>query len=251
MILNTKGIIIREYVVGESDKFITLFTKEMGKIQVSAPRAKKYDRGLASGTQLFVYGEFTLGSYKDTYKLLGVEIIKMFHSIREDLLCLSYATYIAEFLAEVTYEGMAQSELMHLTLITLNTLSKKPETMHLIRRVFEFKAMALLGFLPELNHCMNCHKEIGHEATGEYFFDIEEGGLVCKKCVSNKTYIPLDYTLLYTLHYILYTPIKAIFNFTLDEKTLKRLEMLCDRYVAYYIDKKFKTIEFIRSIESM
>ena len=78
MIIKTKALVVKEYIVGESDKYVTLFTKEYGKIQALAPKAKKADKGFASATQLFVYGDFILTSFKDTYRMVSAEIILVF-----------------------------------------------------------------------------------------------------------------------------------------------------------------------------
>lgn len=249
MIVNVTGLIIKEYVIGESDKYITLFTKELGKIQVGAPRAKKYEKGLASGTQLFVYGNFVVASYKDTYKLLSVEMIHMFHHLREDLLTLSYATYLVEFISEVAEEGSGNEKLLSLLLRTLHTLGPE-KNLNLIRRVFEFRALCILGFMPELYRCTGCG-EVLEDEMSPWPFVVSEGGLVCPRCGK----LPFSYNLLpttlYTLKYIAFAPIKDVYRFSLEKPFLKQLSDICDFCLGYYIDKKFKTLDFIESIEKV
>ncbi|MEG0501131.1 MAG: DNA repair protein RecO [Cellulosilyticaceae bacterium] len=251
MIINAKGIIIKEYVVGEGDKYITLFTHELGKIQVGAPKATKNDKGFASGTQLFVYGQFVLSAYKETYKLISVDIISMFHNIREDLLRLSYAAYIVEFLREVTREGVINEELLKLTLRTLHKLSQGKIYPKLIRRIFELRALKTIGLMPSVEHCTSCSKEMIEIPLPRYNFVVAEGGIICDDCLGNEYLISIGYTTLYTIRYILYIPLEHLFQFHLDEAALEQLERVNDSYINYYIDKSFKTIEFIKSIERM
>lgn len=249
MIITTKALVIKEYTVGESDKYITLFTKDMGKIQVGAPRAKKYDRGLASGTQLFVYGEFTISSTKNTYRLLNVEIIDMFHKIREDLMVLSCASYIAEFLSEVVEEQDHNEKLFILATRTFYVLSKGQMPQELIRRIFEFRAMALLGFMPELWNCTNCSVMLSEKKLVAYHFSPSEGGIICDKCLGGHTdIIYISYSTLYTLQYILVAPLEDLFKFRVDKMITKQIGLVCDRYIEFYIDKRFKTLEFIKTI---
>lgn len=249
MILNVTGLIIKEYVIGESDKYITLFTKELGKIQVGAPRAKKYDKGLASGTQLFVYGQFVVTSYKDTYKLISVEILHMFHHLREDLMTLSYATYFVEFVSEVAEEGLGNEQLLALTLRGLYAL--KPEKpLGLMRRIFEFRALCILGFMPELYRCVACGKVLENEVK-PWPFIVSEGGMLCPQCGNMPFAYHMEATTLYTLKYIAYVPIKDVYKFVLDDHIFKQLGELCDLWITYYIDKKFKTLDFIQSIENV
>lgn len=251
MIINVKGIIIKEYVIGEGDKFITLFTHELGKIQVGAPKAQKYEKGFASGTQLFVYAQFVLSGYKDTYKLISVDIISMFHNIREDLIGLSYGAYITEFLMEVTQPGVINEELLALTLRTLHNLSKGKLSSRLIRRIFELRALKTIGLMPNTEHCISCGKQMVEPPLPRYNFVVSEGGIVCDNCLGNYYLIPINYTILYTIRYILYSPIEDLFKFILNEEVLLQLEKINDQYINYYIDKSFKTIEFIKSIEGM
>ena len=249
MIITTKALVIKEYTVGESDKYITLFTKDMGKIQVGAPLAKKYNRGLASGTQLFVYGEFMISSSKNTYRLLNVEIIEMFHKIREDLMTLSYAAYIAEFLSQVVSEQDSNERLFKLSATTLQVLSKGQMSLELVRRIFEFRAMALLGFMPELWNCTACGDKIADKKLENYYFIPGEGGLVCNSClIKQSEVITISYSTLYTLQYILVVPLEKLFKFKVDKIITRQIGLVCDHYIDYYIDKRFKTLEFIKTI---
>ena len=252
MIIKTKALVVKEYILGESDKYITLFTKDLGKIQAIAPKAKKADKGLASSTQLFVYGEFMLTSYGHTYRLMSVEVLSMFHDLRNDLNTLSYGSYILEFLAEVTQEGLAQEALLGPALITLQALIIKPLELQLLRRGFELRALCLLGFAPELYRCVGCGEEFEENANASYSFLYEAGGIVCTECIDDETKVcSIGYSTLYTMRYIASAPFKQLFQFSVRPAILGELEKVCNLYVSYYIDKRFKTLEFINQIESL
>ncbi|MBE6022274.1 MAG: DNA repair protein RecO [Cellulosilyticum sp.] len=250
MIIKTKALVVKEYIVGESDKYVTLFTKEYGKIQALAPKAKKADRGFASATQLFVYGDFILTSFKDTYRMVNAEIIEMFHGIRNDLERLSYASYIMEFLQHVSQPMLAQPELLRLTLVTLQALSRENANYHLIRRIYELRALGELGFAPQLLACIECGELLKEEEDETYFFSVETGGLVCKSCKYGMgDLMSISYSTRYTMQYILSAPMKQLYHFTVTKLIQKQLDQIGEYYVPYYIDKSFKTLEFIRGIE--
>lgn len=252
MIIKTKAIVIKEYIVGESDKYVTLFTKDYGKIQALAPKAKKADRGFASATQLFVYGDFILTSYKDTYRMVNAEMIEMFHGIREDLERLSYASYMMEFIQYVTEPMLSQPELLRLCIVTLQALSRKTVNCHLVRRIFELRALKELGFGVQLLACLDCGEVIPEEQEATYFFSPEAGGLVCNHC---KTYykdlIEISFSTRYTLAYIMNANCKVLYQFTITEVILKQLDKVCEKYMPYYIDKTFKTLDFIERIQAI
>lgn len=252
MLIRTKALVVKEYIVGESDKYITLFTKEYGKIQVLAPKAKKVDRGFASATQLFVYGEFILTSFKDTYRLVNVDIIEMFHNIRNRLESLSYASYIMEFLQYVTEPMLAQPELLRLTLKTLKALTYEEASYSLIRRIYELRALAELGFMPQLASCTECGEVLKEGETSKYYFSAEAGGLVCESCKSYyKDTVMISYSTRYTLQYILSSSINKLYHFRVTHEIQEELNQVCNYYVPFYVDKIFKTVEFIDRIEAM
>lgn len=252
MIIKTKALVIKEYIVGESDKYITLFTKDYGKIQALAPKAKKTDKGFASATQLFVYGDFILASFKDTYRLVNVDIIEMFHSIRENLETLSYASYAMEFLQYVTEPMLAQPELLKLTLQTLKALTYEGISYKLIRRIYELRALGELGFSLQLGVCTGCGEILEEKEDQTYYVSAESGGLVCKSCTPYyKDLVNISYSTRFTIYYILSSPMNKLYHFTVTNDIQKELNQVCSYYVPFYVDKTFKTLEFIERIEAM
>ena len=254
MIIKTKALVVKESIVGESDKYITLFTKDLGKIQAIAPKSKKYENSLASGTQLFVYGEFMLMAYKDTYRLMNVEIINMFHELRNDLTVLSYASYILEFVAEVAQveqEGPDNEPLLGLTLMTLRSFVKNKHPVKLIRCVFELRALSILGFMPELEQCVECSSFLRENQKNTYIFVYESGGLVCERCIPyDQKSSDISFSTLYTMKHIIRTPIKQLFSFQVNTTILDELEAVCNLYSHFHIEKSFKTLDFIKQIDN-
>ncbi len=252
MIINTTGLIIKEYIVGESDKYITLFTKDLGKIQVIAHRAKKSDRGLASATLLFTYGSFMISVYKETYKLISAEVLSTFYAISQNLEALTYAAYIGEFIDGVTEEGLSSKDVLEISVMTLSALEKKVIPFKLIRRIFEMKILSVLGFMPQMYKCTNCNEIIEDDSKETYFFVVNSGGLVCKTCTENyDEHLSISYNTLYTLRYIIDVPIKKLFSFKINDKIQQELDILCNHYIGYYLDKKFKTLDFIEKIDGL
>lgn len=247
-IIKTKGIVIKEYTVGESDKFISIFTKSNGKIMITAPRAKSYNRGLASGTQLFVYGEFVLQEYKDNYKLLQVEVIEAFHPLREDLERLSYSAYILEFIDVTMVENMSAPEVLRLMVRTFQAMCRNIINPKLIRHIFELKHMSISGYMPNLMECNECG--ILLEQCTTLYFDSIEGSVSCYDCAKPSPYCNLICAdTLYTMRYIISVPVDDVFKFTVSDKVLYEISKVMSTYTVYHIDKKFKTLEFINQIE--
>ena len=176
----------------------------------------------------------------------------MFHSIRNGLESLSYASYVVEFVQYVTEPMLAQPDLLKLTLKTLQALSAKEANYPLIRSIYELRALAELGYRPQLISCLECGERLEESETNSYYFSAEAGGLVCKSCKAYyKNVVTLSYSTCYTLQYILSSPMAHLYRFNVTQDILKELSQVCYYYVPFYVDKSFKTLEFIKSIESI
>lgn len=247
-VITTKGIVIKEYTVGESDKFISIFTKSNGKLMVNAPYAKKHNRGFASGTQLFVYAQFVLQEYKGNHKLLQVEIIEAFHPLRNDLFKLSYSAYILELIDGTMEEYLYAPDTLRLVVRTLQAMCKdiiKPE---LIRHIFELKHMCMIGFMPNLFQCNECGISSDQDTT--LYFDIAQGGLMCKDCSRpNPHRYGISQGALQAMQYIVSVHIDELFMFTVSDQALSELNKILSAYITYYVDKKFKTLKFLEDIQ--
>ena len=55
-----KGLVIREQTIGESDRLVTLFTREYGIIKAFASGAKNIKSKKAAATSLLTYSSFTI-----------------------------------------------------------------------------------------------------------------------------------------------------------------------------------------------
>ncbi len=247
-IIKTKGIVMKEYTIGESDKFIGIFTKSNGKLMVNAPYAKKHNRGLSSKTEVFVYGEFMLQENKGGYKLLQADIIESFHDLRNDLLRLSYGAYVLEFIDVTLEENLSSPDVLRLAVRALQAMCKDEIKLSLIRHIFELKHMCLLGFMPNLFNCTSCN--ISHMEAEILHFDISQGGIVCSDCHMPSQYcLNISQGTLYCMQYVVSVHIDDLFTFKVSDEILNTYNKIMSKYISYYIDKRFKTLQFIEDIE--
>ena len=109
MLLTTQGIILREVNYKESDKILTVLTRTGGKVTVKARGCRRKGSRLAASTQLLVYSEMTLFSYRDHYTLNEAEPLELFWGVRSDVEKVALGSYFAEVLEAVVGRGAARS----------------------------------------------------------------------------------------------------------------------------------------------
>ena len=55
-------------------------------------------------------------------------------------------------------------------------------------------------------------------------------------------------SLIYTLQYILSTPINKLYGFTLSDDVMAELRYVADRFRNEYVDKNFKSLEILSTL---
>ena len=119
MFQKCEGIVLRTTDYGETNKIVTLYTREWGKIGVMARGAKKPKSRLSAITQPFTYGFFLLQNGRGLGNLQQGEMITPLRSIKEDIFLTAYASYVVELTDKSTDEKKTNPYLFELLYQTL------------------------------------------------------------------------------------------------------------------------------------
>ena len=78
-------------------------------------------------------------------------------------------------------------------------------------------------------------------------------GLLCGKCAFHEkmTTIPVSSAAVYTMQYIISTPVEKLYTFTVSDEVLENLKNIIERYRNQYIDRRFKSLEILTMMEDM
>jgi DNA repair protein RecO (recombination protein O) len=139
----TEAIVLRRSDFGEADRLLTLYTPEWGKLLDIVTQA---------------------------------ETIHSFRPLRENLLRTGWAYYTAELLDRFVGEGIENRLLFNLFLATLGWLCEDVD-LDLTARFYELRLLALVGYRPQLFHCLACQAKVEPGTT--IFFSPASGGLLC------------------------------------------------------------------------
>jgi len=241
MQVKTKGIVLHEMPIGDSDKRLIILTKEFGKITVFAKGARKMNSRLMSISQKFSYSELELYRGKTAYNISSGTLIESFHHIRKEIEQLTYGLFILEFVEYVTHENEQNHELMQLVLKTLKVLEQGEMSPELVSLIFQLKACTYIGYTPWVQSCLKCDKK-----GGKLYFSSKEGGILCQDDYSvDYRAIELEEGVLYTLQYIIGSDQKKLYQFKLDEQILITFKLVIEQFIEYNLNKRFKTLEFL------
>ena len=233
MIINTDGLVIGERIVGESDRLVTLLTREEGILRAFAPKAKKLKDSKMSSTQLLSYSNFVLYKGKEKYVINDGRTI--------ELLC-----ELASLLAP---EGAEAGDFLRLILNALHFLCKQSRSELLLKSVVEMRLLAMAGFMPNLIACDSC----GQYESDPMYFVLDKGLLYCKDCVSeiHQQAIAVSPGVLTALRHTIYADFEKLFSFRLPESGLRQLATISERYLIHVVERRILTLEFYHQIASM
>ncbi len=180
-VYNADAIVIRSREYGESDKLLTLFSRERGKLEAVAKGVRKPKSTQRGGTQLFTYADFLLYKGKSLDTVSQVHPRESFIHIWNDFDRTIAASGIAELLDISTTREQTESELFTLTLGFLFLL--KYVDPYIAQAAYALRLLNIQGYLPGLNNCVECGTAVGGTQT---FLSAEAGGLLCSGCKNNE-----------------------------------------------------------------
>ena len=222
MHITTKALVLRTTDYKESDKILTLFTQDQGKLTASARGCRKKGSTIAAGCQLLAWSEMVLYDYQGRWSVKEAATQRLFQGVRNDIVRLALGCYFAEVAELLAVEGLPSPELLSLTLNSLHALDKMPEKpLPLVKAAFEWKALALAGYEPLL-----------------------EDGKVCGEGISLSLPLPA----LAALEHILHGDPRRLFSFQLGEEPLKQLAGASEAYLHTQLERGFSTLDYYKSL---
>ncbi|MCU9613911.1 DNA repair protein RecO [Caldibacillus lycopersici] len=246
MFQKLEGIVLRSIDYGESNKILTIFSREKGKVGAVARGAKKPNSRLASVSQPFTYGYFlcSIGSGLGTVQ--QGENIDSFRTIKEDLFLTAYSAYIVELLEKGTEEKVVNPFLFELLYQTLKHISEGYDP-KIIKNIFEIKMLSVLGFRPILTECAVCGNP-----DGPFAFSVKEGGIICPNCYHKDPYhLKVQQATIRLLKLFYYIDITRIGSINVKELTKKELNQCITAYYEEYSGIYLKSKKFLLQMEEL
>ena len=179
--LCSQAIVLRTFDYGESDRIVSLYTKDFGRLRMIAKGAKRSHKRFGSGLELFTHIQafFADRENRGLARLERCQIITAFQQIAEDIRRAVFGAYMLELVDTLTPEREQHEEIFSLLLFFIPLLMSSSFREDLLR-VFELRLFSLLGYQPRFLHCVVC----GENFTGaqHYTFSVQRGGIVCSRC---------------------------------------------------------------------
>lgn len=231
-----RGIVLREWAKGESNKQLLLLAKGAGRVVLSARGARKANSPLLAATQLFCYAEFVVCDGRGFFSVTQAELLHSFYAIRTDMDCFAEAMYLAELAERTSPAGMEQDAVLELLYYAFLSLERRKLPPKLISRIFECKLLQLHGLLTV--ECHSCG-----ESEGELYFNRDWGLFSCE--AHRKPEDILVYPAVrQAFDHVLSRESRAVFRFTLSDAALTQFSAILQGYLAAHMEIQLKSRDF-------
>lgn len=225
---------------GESDRIVSLFTLEHGRLKGFARGARNSRKRFGPALEPFARIDLQLIRKDGLSSLKQADIISLYPGIRKYLEGIAKALYACELIDSITPEGHPLPRLYRLLAAYLDRLESGLAD-DADRRMLEINVLNILGYRPSLLDCSRCGSTFDN---GNAF--IQHGAeLACRFCVPSGRSITAQ-----TRQDLLSCLATSRFGAVgFNDDSLLQAGMFLDEAVSVHTGRKLKSLDFLKQTQ--
>ena len=240
------GITLLAHKFKGSQRVVTFYTREHGKVEAVAAGIGKPGSSLAGAVEPFALSRLFLVKGRDLDRLTQAQSLETFPQIPASLVAYGYGSWIAELTARATEPGQASSDLFDVLLASLRALAAGVSG-PLVAAAYALTLLELLGVSPVLEECATC----GQELAGAVGYRSEAGGLVCEECrAALGGALPVSPGARSLLHGLRRLSPDRLGALQVRPEEAGEVLGLVRRHLAYHLGLTLKSEEFLRQVSA-
>lgn len=182
VLYKTQGFVVKKFDSGETDRIFTIFSKEFGKIKIKGKAIRKITSKLRAGMDTFCILEIEFIQGKSQKTLTDALVLEKFGNIKKDQNKIKFSRRILYSLDSLLDLEQKEERIWNLAKEVFEKLDYYNLSVahySLLYYYFLWNLFSVLGYHPELSHCVICKKVLDPRAL---CFSPGEGGVVCGLC---------------------------------------------------------------------
>lgn len=239
-----EAVVLRHYDWGEADRILTLYTRELGKLRAIAKGVRRIRSRKAGHLQPFTRVALLLARGRDLWIVTQAQMQDTYLPIREDLEKTGYAAYVVEVLDRFSYEEGENRAIYRLLTAVLKRIADEPDAF-LAVRYYEIRLLDLLGFRPNLFHCVQCEKEIQPQ---DQYFSALLGGVLCPGCGITSKARPVSLETLKYLRHFQRSSYREASRAKLTPEVRDEIEAAIQYYLTFFLERSLNSPSFIHEV---
>jgi DNA repair protein RecO (recombination protein O) len=177
----SSAVVIGSFPLGESDRLVTFFCRQQGKLSGVARRARRLRSRFGGALETFTVGELIFfDGGRDLVQIDHFDVTRPFARLRDDLERLGQAAWIVECAARLTAERDPHPTLYGLLVRALTSIDEG-ERPSRVAVAFGVRCVDCLGHRLRLDRCVACGGPPSAPGGGAAL-DVAIGGTLCPRC---------------------------------------------------------------------
>jgi len=179
------AIVLESRDHGESDKIITFFCQNIGRLTAIAKGAHRSKKRFVNKLELFTFIQINVSrsSPERLAIITDADLVNSFISIRSTTRTYQAASVIRELSLLAASEQLPDNDLFKLILWALHTLNEGSHVEN-VTALFLVKLFDCIGYRPDFSSCQHCG--LSYQGGGPAVFSIQNGGLICSRCMNGE-----------------------------------------------------------------
>ena len=247
----TAAIVLRTMNYGESDRIVTFFTCDYGKLKGIAKGAKNSRKRFVNTLDPFSHSQLLFSPRgPDALAFLeSCDMVNHYGNIRSHLEKTVFASHLVELVDAFTPEGKKNADLFNLLRDFLE-LMERTETPDSLARFFEIRLLKHMGYDPVLDRCIHCQAPIS--SAQDYRFHPVAGGIKCGTC-SPGDHTPLSVSTgtVRTLLLAKDMPVEKLGRIILSRQAAMESRRLLGHFITHILGKELKSLKVLSQIDQM
>jgi DNA repair protein RecO (recombination protein O) len=246
MIHRTPAVVIGRRALGESDRLVSFYTREYGKLTGVAKSARRPRSRFGSALELFTLGDlvfFDTGR-SELVRVDHFDIAEPYVGVREDLERLAQAAWAIECVTRLSADRDPHPALFRLLVRNLRALNASARPAW-VAACFALRTVDLLGHRPRIDRCVSCGR--AHPFPRAHL-DVEAGGLVCDGCAVSSDAAPVSGGVVGALRRLRELAWDDALRLTLAPSLEGEVGTLTERIVAHLSGRHLRSTRFLAQL---
>lgn len=245
----TPAIVLRSRPFGESDKIVSLLTRNFGKISGIAKGAMRSRKRFVNSLEPFalVNLRFQDHPHSNLVFILTADLTVGYRQLVNSLESISHAAYLVEITDGLIGEREESGAVYQHLSDGLCYLDKCGTSLRFLTS-FELKLLRLVGYQPALDRCRRCPKApLDHVAYSWYFSPVD-GGILCESCAtSRRETLPLGAKAVEVLAVLQSENNDLPSPFSLPLSVVNEVRAVMLRFIQFHMAREIKSAIFLSS----
>jgi DNA repair protein RecO (recombination protein O) len=242
-IISTEAIVLRSIDHRETSKLAFFFTRSHGRVIGVLKGIRKNPRKFHTSLDKLSVNDIVFYQYRnsDIHLVSQCDMKEYFPGVRQDMKRITAAEYACELVNKIMPLEEKNEAVYELLLNYCYALARVRDIGRLVH-MFQIKVLALSGFEPHIDSCVQCGHDVGARAR----FSTFKGGLVCPRCqrqgMALMTVSPgAVASLLYVGHHSWDQCLKLI----LTPSVKRELKEILNNFLIYHLEKNIRSGKYL------